>query len=105
MTSTEGTTSKHHASPSALWWPMSARFAVVDVSGSIVDLAAIVNAHAGALAVGDVETDDPFGHQLLEGGDLRLQATGVRVCMGFQPSASSHTGRDVEAEADGEVAG
>jgi hypothetical protein len=84
---------------------VATRFAVVDARGSIVDLAAIVHGHARALAAGELDADTLFDHQLVDGGALRMQVSGVRVCTGFHVPASSHTGREMEADAGGEVDG
>jgi hypothetical protein len=76
---------------------MPARFTVVDAQGAAVNLAALVSARAAAMSLEGTASEDVFEKPLLPDG-VRFRATGVAVCSGFHFSASSHTGRELEAD-------
>jgi len=83
---------------------MPARFTVVDAQGATVNLAALVSARAETMSLDGTVSEDEFETPLLPEG-VRLRATGLAVCSGFHFSASSHTGREMEAdEAEGAAA-
>lgn len=76
---------------------MPARFTVVDARGAAVDLAALVSARAATMSLDATASEDVFETPLLPDG-VRVRATGVAVCSAFHFSATSHTGREMEAE-------
>lgn len=76
---------------------MPARFTVVDAQGAAVNFAALVSARAAAMSLEGTASEDVFEKPLLPDG-VRFRATGVAVCSGFHFPASSHTGRQMEAD-------
>lgn len=76
---------------------MPARFTVVDAHGATINLAALVSARADAMSLNATVSEDVFEKPLLPDG-VRVRATGVAVCSGFQLSTSSHTGREMETD-------
>lgn len=79
---------------------VTAAFVVVDAEGSVVDLAVLVSAAADAIAVADLSEGDDVFDRVVGLDGLSLRVRGVRVCAGFQFSASSHTGRELESETE-----
>ena len=77
---------------------MAAKFVVVDGDGSTVDLAELVQETSLVLAESGASTEEDAFAAVKGLEDLSLRVSGVRVCMGFQFSGTSHTGRKLESE-------